>query len=98
MDRTELGMVLYPAGEEPDKSPLFAPARAGAGELDIPAGQITRHDGYATMYLPGRLTGFQPHMHFLGKRAVPRVDLSELDDRNGQLRELRFQLAHRLQL
>ena len=39
-----------------------------AGELDIPAGQITRHDGYATMYLPGRLTAFQPHMHFLGKR------------------------------
>ena len=67
VDRTDLGMVLYPAGEEPDKV-LYSRQLGQAGELDIPAGQITRHDGYTTMYLPGRLTGFQPHMHFLGKR------------------------------
>jgi len=60
-------MVLFPEGEVPDKV-LYSRQLAQAGELDIPAGQITRHDGYATMYLPGRLTGFQPHMHFLGKR------------------------------
>ena len=47
---------------------LYSRQLASAGELDIPAGQITRHDGYAKMYLSGRLTGFQPHMHFLGTR------------------------------
>lgn len=67
VDRTDLGMVLYPEGEEPDKV-LYSRQLGQAGELDIPAGQVTRHDGYATMYLPGRITGFQPHMHFLGKR------------------------------
>ena len=67
VDRTDLGLVLYPEGETPDKI-LYSRQLGQAGELDIPAGQVTRHDGYTTMYLPGRLTGFQPHMHFLGKR------------------------------
>ena len=66
-DQTELGLKLHPKGTIPDRV-LYSKQLAQAGELDIPAGQITRHDGYATMYLPGRLTGFQPHMHFLGKR------------------------------
>ena len=66
-EQTELGLTLYPKGEVPDHI-LYSRQLGQAGELDIPAGQITRHDGYATMYLPGRLTGFQPHMHFLGKR------------------------------
>ena len=66
-DQTELGMVLYPAGSEPDHE-LYSRGMGQGGELDVPAGQITRHDGYTKLYLPGRLTGFQPHMHFLGKR------------------------------
>lgn len=66
-DQTELGLVLYPEGEEPDKV-LYSRQLAQAGELDIPAGQVTRHDGYQKMYLPGKLTAFQPHMHFLGSR------------------------------
>ena len=66
-DQTDLGFEFYPAGTTPDHI-LYSKQLGQAGELDIPAGQITRHDGYATMYLPGRLTGFQPHMHFLGKR------------------------------
>ena len=66
-DQTELGLKLHPKRTIPDRV-LYSKQLAQAGELDIPAGQITRHDGYATMYLPGRLTGFQPHMHFLGKR------------------------------
>ena len=66
-DQTELGLVLYPEGEEPNKI-LYSRQLGQAGELDIPAGQVTRHDGYQKMYLPGKLTGFQPHMHFLGTR------------------------------
>ena len=66
-DQTELGLVLYPEGYEPDHI-LYSRQLGNAGELDIPPGQVTRHDGYQKMYLPGKLTGFQPHMHFLGTR------------------------------
>ena len=66
-DQTELGLVLYPEDYEPDHI-LYSRQLGQAGELDIPAGQVTRHDGYQKMYLPGKLTAFQPHMHFLGTR------------------------------
>ena len=66
-DQTELGLVLYPEGYDPDHI-LYSRQLGNAGELDIPAGKVTRHDGYQKMYLPGKLTGFQPHMHFLGTR------------------------------
>ncbi len=66
-DQTELGLKLHPSGDVPDRI-LYSKQLGHAGELDIPAGQVTRHDGYATLYLPGQLTGFQPHMHFLGRR------------------------------
>jgi hypothetical protein len=66
-DQTELGLVLYPENEEPERI-LYSRQLGQAGELDIPAGQVTRHDGYQKMYLPGKLTAFQPHMHFLGTR------------------------------
>ena len=67
VDQTDLGLEFYPLEAAPEHI-LYSRQLGQAGELDIPAGQITRHDGYATMYEPGRLTGFQPHMHFLGKR------------------------------
>ena len=67
-DQTELGLVLYPEGFEPDHILYSRQLGRVTGELDIPAGQVTRHDGYTKMYLPGKLTGFQPHMHFLGTR------------------------------
>ena len=66
-DQTELGLVLYPEGFEPEHI-LYSRQLGQAGELDIPAGQVTRHDGYTKMWLPGKLTAFQPHMHFLGTR------------------------------
>ena len=66
-DQTELGLTLYPKDAVPDHI-VYSRILGQAGELDIPAGQITRHDGYSTMYLPGQITGYQPHMHFLGKR------------------------------
>ena len=36
--------------------------------LDIPGGQIVRHDGYTRLNKAAVITGFQPHMHLLGKR------------------------------
>jgi hypothetical protein len=66
-DSTDLGLVFYPEGERPDYQ-LYSRQLANAGELDIPAGQVVRHDGYQTMHLPGIMTAFQPHMHMLGTR------------------------------
>ena len=66
-DSTDLGLVFYPEGETP-ATQLYSRQLANAGELDIPAGQVVRHDGYQTMHLPGILTAFQPHMHMLGTR------------------------------
>jgi len=66
-EQTDLGFEFYPVGTTPEHI-LYSRQLGQAGELDIPAGQVTRHDGYATMFLPGRLTAFQPHMHFLGTR------------------------------
>ena len=66
-DSTQLGFVFHPKDQPPDYQ-LYSRQLGSAGELDIPAGQVVRNDGYQTMHLPGRLTGFQPHMHFLGTR------------------------------
>ena len=66
-DATQLGFVFYPEDETPDYQ-LYSRQLGQSGELDIPAGQVVRHDGYQTMHLPGKLTGFQPHMHTLGTR------------------------------
>ena len=96
-DQTDLGFVLYPEDYEPEHI-LYSRQLGQAGELDIPAGQVTRHDGYQKMYLPGKLTGFQAPHALPGDPAVPGAHLSERVDRDGELRELRLQLAHRLQL
>ena len=66
-DQTELGFVFYPKKETP-KYQLYSRQLGQNGELDIPAGQVVRNDGYTRMNLPGRLTAFQPHMHLLGTR------------------------------
>jgi hypothetical protein len=38
-----------------------------APALDIPAGQISRHDGYFRLPKPALVASFQPHMHNRGK-------------------------------
>ncbi len=36
-------------------------------ELDLPAGQVTRNDGYFRLPRPAVLSAYQPHFHTLGK-------------------------------
>ena len=36
-------------------------------DLDIPAGQLSRHDGYFRLPKPALRASFQPHMHNRGK-------------------------------
>ena len=61
-----LGLKLYPKGVEP-KYVAFTQHMGEAGELDLPAGQITRSDGYFRLPRPAVVTAFQPHFHYRGK-------------------------------
>ncbi len=67
----EVGMQLYPKGQVPKYirySTHHGDPRPNADEsLDIPAGEITRVDGYTLHSKPGKIIAFQPHMHTRGK-------------------------------
>jgi hypothetical protein len=66
----EVGMLLYPKGHVPKYirySTHHGDPRPDADEsLDIPAGQVTRTDGYTLHTKPAKLIAFQPHMHIRG--------------------------------
>jgi len=61
-----LGLKLYPKGETP-KYVAFTQHMGDVNELDLPAGQITRSDGYFRLPRPAVISAFQPHFHTLGK-------------------------------
>ena len=61
-----LGLKLYPKGVTP-KYVAFTQHMGDVNDLDLPAGQITRNDGYFRLPKPAVLSAFQPHFHTLGK-------------------------------
>jgi mono/diheme cytochrome c family protein len=67
----EVGMKLHPAGHKPKYirySTHHGDPRPDPYEsLDLPAGQITRVDGYTLHTKPAKLIAWQPHMHIRGK-------------------------------
>jgi hypothetical protein len=66
-DRPTVGFRFYPKGVVPKNIVIDPDQWAGSSELDIPAGAVTRHDGYWRLPKPARLLTFQPHMHMRGK-------------------------------
>ena len=64
--RVSLGLKLYPKGVVP-KYVAFTQHMGDVTELDIPAGQVVRSDGYFRLPKPAVLTAFQPHFHTRGK-------------------------------
>jgi len=66
----ELGIKFLPVGTEPEhirySKQLGGSHGKTVGVLDIPAGEISRSDGYARFNKAARITMFQPHMHMLG--------------------------------
>ncbi len=66
-DQTMIGLILYPKGYVP-KHVLNSRQLGSTGELDIPAGQVVRSDGYERFNTAVKLTSFQPHLHNRGKR------------------------------
>ncbi len=61
-----LGLKLYPKGFVP-KYVAFTQHMGETADLDLPAGQTTRSDGYFRLPRPAVLTAFQPHFHLRGK-------------------------------
>jgi len=61
-----IGLKLFPKGDVP-KYVAFTQHMGDAMELDIPAGQVARHDGYFRLPKPAVVSAFQPHMHNRGK-------------------------------
>lgn len=64
--RVAVGFKLFPKGVVP-KYVAFTQHMGDAPDLDIPAGTITRHDGYFRLPTPALMASFQPHLHNRGK-------------------------------
>jgi mono/diheme cytochrome c family protein len=72
-DAAQVAFVFYPKGTTP-RHVIYSEPMGGANgqrigvDLDIPPGQIVRHDGYTRLALPAKMTAFQPHLHTRGRR------------------------------
>jgi len=64
--KMSLGIKLYPKGTQP-KYVAFTQHMGDVNDLDLPAGQITRNDGYFRLPKPAMISAYQPHFHFRGK-------------------------------
>ena len=67
----ELGINFSPKSTTPKhvrySKQLGGSQGATIGVLDLPAGELSRSDGYTRFNKAARITMFQPHMHMLGK-------------------------------
>jgi len=67
---SELGLWLYPKGEEPKKRSYligFTGLKNGPGALDIPPNQVAHTEGFTVLRENTIITNFQPHFHLRGK-------------------------------
>ena len=103
-----LGVKLYPKDVVP-KYIAFTQHMGDVADLDLPAGQITRNDGYFRLPRPAVMTAYQPHFHIAGQSAMHRSDLSRRasrlrasrsrENRHSELRQrLPVRLEHHVQL
>jgi hypothetical protein len=64
--QVSIGFKFYPKGVTP-KYVAFTQHMGDVTDLDLPAGQITRSDGYFRLPKPAQISAFQPHFHNRGK-------------------------------
>jgi hypothetical protein len=62
----EMGIVFHPEGYQPEYRRWSKQLGQAMSQLDIPAGEVVRTDGYVYFQTNARITAFQPHMHGLG--------------------------------
>jgi len=87
-DNVELGLWLYPKGQEPKHRTYltgfqairgFQASRAAGGgrNVDIPPNSITSSDNFTVLKKAARLENFQPHMHLRGKAMAVKAILPD---------------------
>jgi hypothetical protein len=68
-DTVQLGIWLYPKGQEPKYRTYLTPftALSGRDGIDLAPNSISQNEGFTVLKMPARLENFQPHMHLRGK-------------------------------
>jgi len=85
-DAVELGIYLYPKGEEPKYRQVlaaFSGIAGGSRNLDIRPNSIAVNQAFHVMRQAGRVENFQPHMHLRGRAMMMEAILP-----NGQVQIL----------
>ena len=67
-DRSRVGIKFYPRGYVPKYHQISLQIASANSQLDIPAGTVSRSDGYYRFDKPVQVTAIQAHMHNIGKR------------------------------
>ena len=68
--RIDVGFKFHPKGYKPKYTETFilGAGRQASYDLDIPAGEVTRIDGFHTVPYPVLMANFEPHLHSSGAR------------------------------
>jgi mono/diheme cytochrome c family protein len=74
---TSVGMVFYPKGYVP-KHVVVTQHMGENADLDVPAGTVSRVDGYVMLPKPAQLVMIQPHMHSRGVRQCVEAILPQV--------------------
>ena len=77
-DHIELGVWLYPKGQEPKYRTNLTAFQGRTGRyLDIAPNEISKNEGFTVLSRPARIENFQPHMHFRGKAMMVEAILPD---------------------
>jgi hypothetical protein len=68
VDRSRVAVKFYPKGYVPKYHQISLQIASANSQLDIPAGTVSRSDGYYRFDKPVNVTAIQAHMHNIGKR------------------------------
>ena len=68
VDRSRVALKFYPKGYVPKYHQISLQIASANSQLDIPAGAISRNEGYYRFDKPVQVTAVQAHMHNIGKR------------------------------
>jgi len=66
-EQVEIGVWLYPKGQEPKYRTYLTAFSGMSRSLDIAPNSIAENQGFTVLKAPARLENFQPHMHLRGK-------------------------------
>jgi len=65
--KVEMGIYLYPKGQEPKYRTTLSLVPAALGTMDIRPNTVSVAEGFTVLREAARIESFQPHMHLRGK-------------------------------